>query len=203
VVVARTTLGDEQVVVPILLVEVWSFWVTPARTVPNAARGLQRLARLGVDLAEPDAIVGIAHHVAVAVLEVERRVDATLFQPYGVRPLASGIVRIDEEIAAAGGVGGNHVERAVVVADGGGIDASPREGSAQVHLTLACQTVAYLFPVYEVAAVPQRNAGEVVESTVHQIVVAIDTTDARVGIEARNHRIAIVVDGISTSPGEC
>ena len=74
-------LGDEQIVIPVFLVDVRSLWVTSARTLPQRLAVGQLLARLRVDLAQHDGVVGIAHHVALPVFEVERRVDALLFQP--------------------------------------------------------------------------------------------------------------------------
>ena len=43
---------------------------------PKRLAGAQGGACHGVDLAERDGRVGIRHHIALAVLEVERRVDA-------------------------------------------------------------------------------------------------------------------------------
>ena len=61
-----------------------AFGVASACTSPDEFRGGQGLSRHGIYLAEPDGIVRIAHHIALAVLEVERGVDTALFQPYGL-----------------------------------------------------------------------------------------------------------------------
>ena len=174
-----------------------------ARALPDGARWRQLLARGRVYLAQPYRAVGVAGHVGLAVLEVERRVDAALLEPHGFRPRARGVGGGDEEIAAGGRclrahVGGDHVEGAVVVAYGGRVYAQPRVGLAQRQLRRSVQHVAYLFPVHEVAAVPQWHAGKKLKRTVHEIEVRIDAAYARVGIEAGNHGI-----GVGAGGGRC
>ena len=59
----------------------------------------------------------------------------------------------------------------------------------QVQLLGPVQNVPDQFPVDEILAMKDRNAGEIRERRVHQIVVAPNSADARIGIEARKNGI--------------
>ena len=151
--VFRAAFRDEQVVPAVFLVDVRPFGIASACACPDAFRFGQLFTRLGVDFAEEDAVAGVAHHVAFAPFKVERGVDAALFQPHRLRPLAARVGGVYQEVPFVRHVGGNHVERAFVVADGGGVDASPGAGVVQGQLRGAGEAVAYLFPVDQVLAV--------------------------------------------------
>jgi len=86
-------------------------------------------------------------------------------------------------------VGSDHVEAAVVVADGRGVDAVRGVGTLQRELRRAAETVADLTPVDEVTAVKNRNAGEVFEAAGHKKVITADSADAGVRIEAGYYRV--------------
>ena len=77
----------------------------------------------------------------------------------------------------------------LVVADGGGEDAYPREGTLQGQLTLAVEGVAYQFPVHQVLRVIHRHPGEIAERRVHQIEVIPHPAHAGVGVKACNDGI--------------
>ena len=70
VAILRAAFRDEQVVPAVFLVDVRPLGVAAAGAVPDAYRLGQLFARLGVDFAEEDAVVGVAHHVAFAVFKV-------------------------------------------------------------------------------------------------------------------------------------
>ena len=76
--VFRATFRNQQVVPAVFLVDVRSFGMSSARTVPDAFGFCQLLSGPGIYLAKPDAGIGIAHQVAFAVLEVEGGIDAAL-----------------------------------------------------------------------------------------------------------------------------
>ena len=82
------SLGDEQIVVVTFLIYMRSFRVSSASASPYAAAFGELLACCGVNLAESDGVVGIAHHIAFAVFEIQRGVDALLLQPYRFAPRA-------------------------------------------------------------------------------------------------------------------
>ena len=147
--------------------------------------------RLGVDLAEHDGVVGIAHHVAFAVLEEERGVDALLLQPDGLAPGPRRVGSSNYEIATISYVCSDHIVGAVVVAQRGRIDAQPRTGTLERQLRVACEHVADLPPMHQVGAMEDGHAGEILERGVHQIVVAAHATDAGVGVESADDGIAI------------
>ena len=184
-------LGDEQVVPAVFLIDMRAFRVASARTVPNAFGGGQLFAGHRVDLAEEDTHVRVAYQVALAVFEVERGVDAALLQPDGFGPRAARVGGVDQEIAFARHVGRDHVEHAVIVADGGGIDAAPGAGFVQRQLRGARQAVAYLRPVHQVLAVVQGHAGEVLETAVHQVEVVAHSAHAGVGMITRDDGVLI------------
>ena len=167
-----------------------SFGIATTRTTPQRLALGQLLARCWVYLAEHDGVVGVADHVALAVLEPQRGVDALLLQPDGFAPRACRILGSHHEVAPVAHIGGNHIVRALMVADGGGVDAQPRRGTLKGQLTLAVQHVAYLLPVHQILGVKDGHAGEILERRVDQIEVVAHPTDRGVGVETGDDGIA-------------
>ena len=184
------TLRDEQVVPAVLLVDMRSLRMTAAGATPQLPALGELLARLGVDLAQPDGCAGVADHVALAVLEVQRGVDTLLLEPDRLAPGTCGIGGGDHEVAAIGHIGGNHIEGTLVIADGGGIDAQPRVGTLQGQLALAVEHVAYEFPVDQVLGVVDGHTGEIMERRLHHIEVVAHTAYRRVRVKAGDDGIA-------------
>ena len=83
------TLRDQEIVISILFIYMWAFGIASAITLPEFLARRELFARLRVDFAEPDGIARIAHHVALSVFEIKRRVDALLLQPHGFAPWAT------------------------------------------------------------------------------------------------------------------
>ncbi len=136
------------------------------------------------------ALAGQVHRPVV--VEEERRVDpAEVGQPDGLGPRAGRVLRGDEEVPAAVHVGRDHVERAGVVPERRSVDAARGAGLLQGQLALARQDVAQLSPVHQVAAREDRHAGEELEAARHEVEVVPHAHDARVGVEARDHRVAV------------
>ena len=186
---------DEQVVIAILLIDVRPLGVSSAGATPEEAAFRELLAGVGIDGAEGNGVVGVADHVAAAIVVPEERgVDAPLLQPARFAPRAEGIGGGDDEVAPSAHEGGDHVEGAVVIAEGGGIDARPRRGAVERQLRGPAEDVAYLLPMDEVGGVIKRHAGEVLERRVHQIVVVPHTADGRVGMEAGDDGVRDIDD---------
>lgn len=162
-----SSFGDEQVIVAVFLVDMRAFGVSSSCALPECFAGRKLLAALGVNLAQHNGVVGVADHVAFSVFKIERGVNTLLLQPYWFAPCASGVLGGHEEVTAVADIGGNHVVSAIVIADGGGINALPRGGAFEVHLRVAVKHVAYLFPMHKVFGVEQWHAGEVLEGGVH------------------------------------
>lgn len=55
----RAALGDEEVIISILLIDMWTFWIASAITLPQLLALGELLARLRVYLAKPDGIAGL------------------------------------------------------------------------------------------------------------------------------------------------
>ena len=102
------------------------------------------LARVDIDLAEIDAVAGIADHVGLFPFEIQRGINAALFQPDWIRPFSGRIFRGNEEIALSGYIGSDHVECSLMVTDGRGVDAPAAVGVLEVELGLPGEAVADL-----------------------------------------------------------
>ena len=119
----RAALGDEEVIISILLIDMWTFWIASAITLPQLLALGELLARLRVYLAKPDGIARIAHHIALAILKIERWVDALLLEPDGFAPRSFRVSGSYHEVAAIAHIGGYHIIDALVITDGWRIDA--------------------------------------------------------------------------------
>lgn len=169
----------------------WPLRIASARAAPECLAGRQLLACLRIYLAEHDGIIGIADHVAMAILEVERRVYALLLQPDGVAPRAARVLGLDEEVSAVANVGRNHVVGAVMVAQRRRIDAQPRRRALERQLLVGGQNVAQQFPVDHVATVEDGHAGEVFKARVDEVVVLAHADGRRVRVIAADDRVAV------------
>ena len=114
---------DQQVIPTVFPIDMRAFREPASSSSPERFSGAQGGTCHRVDLTQGDGGVGIRHHIASPVFKIERRVDALLLQPYRFAPGAGRVGGGDHEVSAAAHVGGDHIERSVVVADGGGIDA--------------------------------------------------------------------------------
>ncbi len=194
----RATLGHEQVVPAILGEHVRAFGILAARAAPEMPAFAEQLAGGDVDLRLERALIAlrvlraVADEVGLAVvIEEQRRVDPGLVHPDWVGPLAGRVIGLDVEVAAMGDVGGDHVEPAVVVADGRRVDAAGGAGLVEGKLAFAGQAMADLLPVHQVAAVEDGDAGEVLEAAGDEVEVAADAADGRIGMEAGDDRVVV------------
>ena len=134
--------------------------------------------------------VVVIHDIGPSVvIEEQGRVDALhLRQQDRVRPGAEGVLRLHQEVPRAH-IRGNHVVRPVrrVVLDVRGKDAAARMLAAEARqLRRAVQDVTDLLPVYQIAAVEDRDAREIAEGGRDQEIVSFSVrAEARIGIPAR------------------
>ena len=70
-----------------------------------------------------------------------------------------------------------------------GLCVKPRE----VKLRLAREAIAYLFPVYQVLAVEDRYAREILERAVNKVEILAVRTHAWIGMKAGKHWVAIAL----------
>ena len=197
-VILRTALGDEQVVPAVLLVDVRRFGApgVDQRAPPGDPLLPHDAVLLQIHLRHPHARimlrpVGGGGHVAGSVLVPEEgRVDALRAADHmQITPGPRRILGRDVEVAHAADVGGDHVEQPVMPADGGGIHAAGHGLPVQRELLRAAQAMAQLLPVNEVAAVKERNAGEVAEGRGDHIKVVPHAANGRIGVEPRQKRV--------------
>ena len=142
------------------------------------------LADVAVSAADvPDVI-----HLAV-IVEEQRRIDAFAIERMRLRPRPGRIGRRHVEIARAPDVRRHHVERAVVVPQRRREHAARRPHLLERQLARPREHVPDLPPVDQILAVKDRHAGKILERAVDQIVVVAHAANARIGIEAREHRV--------------
>ena len=190
-------LGNHQIVLVPAFVHVGTLGAFASGAVPDGPGLGEHLSRGQVQSALANALA--SGFVKVGAVEVHRAVvvpqqggvDAALLHIDGLGPGTLNVIGPDEEVAAASGVGGDHVEPAVVTADGGGIDAAAGPAACQGKLAVPGEDVAHLFPVEQVPAVPKGNAGEELKGTVHQVVILSNPADAGIGIEPGQNGVCI------------
>ena len=149
------------------------------------------LTGIDVDLAEIDAVAGVADHVGLVPFEIQGRVYTALLQPDGIRPFSGRVFRGNEEVTFAGDISGDHVEGPLMITYGGGVYTAAAVGILEVQLRLPCKAVAYLLPVDQVFGMIDRNSRKILESAGYQVIIISDPADAGVGIEARDDGIHI------------
>ena len=205
----RPALGREQVVPPVALENVRSLdprrllgQVRPA--VDDQAALADHRQRLQVDLLDPDGPVPevgrldggqvrIGDVGPAVVVHEQVRVDAAEGEPDRVGPGPGRVRRRDDAVAVPLGPGREHVERALVMADGGGEDAARDAGPLQGELRGPVEHVPDLGPRHQVAAVPDRDARKGGERGVDEVVVLPDAGHARVRVKPQQHRVEILV----------
>jgi hypothetical protein len=194
VAVLRAAFGDHQVVIAVLLIEVRAFGIASSRALPYLLRLREQPSRGDIYLAELYLSVR-RQEIALPALVVEEQfgVDASLFHPDGVRPRACGVGGGDVVVATVRHVGVDHIEHPFVVADGRRIQSAPCRRLRQVHLRGAADAAAYLFPVDEVLAAVDGDAGEILEGAVHEVELVAHAADTRVGVEARQDGVGVTL----------
>ena len=185
----RPAFGDEQVPVLADPVQVRRFGELGARRPgPQPARLTERLASRGInaDLLDP----GIGAPAAALLIPGQVRVESG-DRGYRdrVRPRAGGVGGGEQHGAAMRGVPGDQPEPAIVVPKRRRVDATGRRRPFQGQLARPVQRVANLVPVHQVPAVKDRHAREVLETGAREVVILADAAHARIGMEARDHRV--------------
>src|SRR5581483_11342961 len=108
-----------------------------------------------------------------------------------VAPGPRRIAGYGNEIASGINCRAHHVEDPVVMTDGGREQAARDPETVEIKFPRTIDHVADLTPVNQIAAFENRDAGEVREGGVDEIVGVADACDTRVGMEARQHRVAV------------
>lgn len=98
------------------------------------------------------------------------------------------VIRPDVEVLMGGVVGGDHVEPAVVVADGGRKHTAGGGHMGQLHLSGTGQHMTDLRPVDQVIALKERHAGEILKGRADKIVLSVCLTNAGIGVKAGDNR---------------
>src|SRR6185369_14380434 len=158
---------------------------------------------LGIELLQPDGPVTFVTRLllgraivddprAPVLIEEQRRVYAVDWKPCRLGPGPCRILRRDHEIAAARNTRVDDVEGAGVEGDVGSVNALPGVELCEVQLRRAIDRVADLRPIHEVAAMDHRDSGKPDEGRIDEVIVAPDTDDARVRIEALQDGVAVL-----------
>ena len=93
------------------------------------------------------------------------------------------------EIPSKIDIGGNHIERTIIVPYGRSIDASAGICTGEHQLRLPVKAIADLLPMNEVLTVKQRHTGKELKTAVNQIVIISAAANTRIRMETRYHRI--------------
>ncbi|MNC24663.1 hypothetical protein D3C75_727250 [compost metagenome] len=149
---------------------------------------------LGMDLAlRRNTVAGIID--LPVIVEQKGRVNARrVLQPYRIGPGACGILRCNIKIMLHAFVideGGDHVEGALMVADGRRPNGLGRQDAVHIQLGGPVQHMAQLPPMNQIPAVEYRNAREIFEAGGHQIIVFSHPAYGRVRVETRQNRILV------------
>ena len=189
--VLRSAFSQQQIIVTVLLIDMRSFGIAPAKSCAQVMYLAQLPTRLHINLANLDVAL-FPEEIAFVILKVERGVATADGEVYhdGFRPLASRIVGPYVEMTARGEHRCHHIEAPIVITDGGGVDAAVAVGSLQVDLRRTGKTVAHLFPVHQVLRVEHRNTREILKRAVYQIEVVARPAYTRVGMKPGKHGIA-------------
>ena len=120
----RAALGQQQIVIAVLLIDMRPFWITTSKTYAQMMDFSQLLTCLYVNLADFDFAL-FPQEIALAIVEEQRGVAAAKTEVYidGVRPFTFRVVGIYIEMLTRWEHRRHHIESALVIADGGGIDA--------------------------------------------------------------------------------
>ena len=116
-----------------------------------------------------------------------------MFDWYRVRPFSGRIGCVYEKIAFIGNIRSNHIENTFMIANRRCENTTPDTSSVQVYLFRSCQTMTYLFPIYQVFTMKYRHSGKILKTAGYQIKIFTYTAYTRVGMKTRYHRIFITL----------
>ena len=94
-------------------------------------------------------------------------------------------------MSPAGDVRCGHIKNAIVITDGRRPDAARSPTTIQWKLTRPGQAVPDLLPVDQVAAVEDRDAGEIFEGAGDEVKIPSNAANAGVGVKAGEDRVVI------------
>ena len=130
--------------------------------------------------------------LAVAI-EQQRGIDAVEAEPHRIGPRPGRILGGDEEIAAAGNASVDDGEGAVVITELRCVETARDFQLAEIDLARPVDGVAHLRPVHQILGMEHRQAGEVHEARIDQVIILADAHDARIGVIALPDRIQILL----------
>ena len=184
-------LCQQQIIITILLIDMGPLWISTAKAYAQIMDFTSLLTSLHIDLANFDFAL-FPQKIALAVVEEQRGVATahTEVDIDRVRPFTIGIVGINIEMLARGKHRRHHIETALVVTDGGGIDARLLIHPLDSDLRIASETSTHLLPMNQVLAMEDRHARIILECAVHQIEVITGPTHGGIGMKTWQYRIA-------------
>ncbi len=172
----------------VALVQVGCFAERPLDSARVADRFHDEIERRPLDSCLGERRACGVGEVGGAVVEEQVGVESRRADVDRVGPFTCGVVGAHDEVAAAIDVRRDKVERAVVMAERRRENSARRPRVTEHELALAHETVPEAFPQDEVVAVIERDAGEVVERTRHEVVVVANPT---VGVTTRKDWILV------------
>ena len=205
---ARPAFGRGQIIPAVLPEDMRSF--DPHRllrqvdaAIDELGRFTHHLARAPVIFLDPDRTVAViarrfvrcavVDDIGSVVLPIDRWVDALERQPNRVRPRALRVLGGDDEVAATLDAGVDDVKGAIVVADVRCEDRFGHPPPAEIQLFGPVDRVGDLRPVHQVARMEDRQAWIMGEGRQSEIIVVAHPDHRRIGIIARQDRVAILV----------
>ena len=187
-----TAFRDHEVVPSVLLVDMRSFGISSACSVPYDLRLCELFSCIRIDLAEHYIVVCRAAEIAFSVFIPEKvRIDSRHVHCHRIRPCSIRILGAYDEVAKAGTVGRDHVECTFMVTDGRREYTLSGMCVRKRKLGFPVEDMADLLPVHEVLAMIERNTREIMEGACHHVVVISDTAYARVRIESFHDRVCV------------
>ncbi len=126
-------LGRKEIVPFAYMIQVRSFYKTTASSFADTFGGSKQLSRVYVNFAQryaafSKAILAIAHKKGFVAVKQQGRIDSAPFHFYRFRPLAVYIIGIQIKISFSVCVCDNHIKSSLIIAYGGGKNASRRVG---------------------------------------------------------------------------
>ena len=206
--VGRTTLGADEIVDAVHLVDVRAF--DPDRFFGQIHAPIDDHPRLAnrtgirIEFAHPDGpmalvkrLVGgcvVIEDVGLSVIvKVDGWIDAIERKEGRLGPRSGRVGRGDEEVAPGIHQRRDHVKGALVVVNGRREHPARDAEAVEWQLGWAVEHVADLGPIDEVSRVVDRHAREVREAGVDQVVVAVDRDDRRVGVESCQDGVQVLI----------
>ena len=191
-----SALGNHQIVKSIPFIKMGPLWILSTGPIPHRLRFRQKLSRLQIQNALTNSLAlwpvkGAQQIHSPVIIKKQGRVNSLLAHPNRVRPFSSDIVCPHIKIPFAAHIGCHHIETAFMVTNGRSPNSLGWLAASQRQLGFPVQHTADLFPMDQVIAVKQGNAGKKLKGAGHKIIIVSHPADAGIGIKPGNNRIII------------